>query len=121
MPSSIEWSLLIEYCDECAEEYDYSIKEKKCKGTCKLCGRRGPVNEMLQATIVDFEAFNESVWKGGGFTVDQLIPFPQGQIRETIHSTLTSKILTERCVLYFDKDLVIIANPKTGQQIRIRF
>jgi hypothetical protein len=117
----IELGLLIEYCDSCAEENTYPVKKEKPKGVCKLCGRIGRVNQISQVSIVDCRDFNYDAWKGGGFTIDQLIPFPIGQLRETIHPTLSSRILTEKCALYFDKNLVIIANPKTGQQIRIRF
>jgi len=112
---------LIEYCDSCAEKHEYAVEQKKPKGVCKLCGRIGRINQVPQNTVVDFEGFNEVKWEGGGFTVDQLVPFPTGQIRETVHPTLAYKLLNKKCVLYFDKDIVIIANPDTGQQIRIRF
>ncbi len=112
--------LLIDYCDVCAEKNEYPNKKEKEKGSCKLCGRIGLVNRISQRSIVNYEGFNDSIWKGGDFTVEQLISFPVGQSRETIHPTLQSKSLTEKCLLFYDKDLVIIVNPKTGQQIRIK-
>ena len=116
-----KYEVLIEYCDKCGKENNYPLEKLKSNGVCELCRRIGPVNKNRQQCLVNFQDFNEHTWEAGNFTVDQMISFPVGQKRETIHPTLTSKILTEKCTLYFDKDLVIIANPKTGQQIRIRF
>ena len=117
----IEHNILIEYCDKCAFKYSYPMEDEKEKGACKLCGRLGFINQVLVSSIVNFDGFNGETWKGGGYTIDQLIPFPPKQLKDTIHPTLSHRLLTEKIDLFFDKDILIIANPKTGQQIRIRF
>lgn len=70
---------IIYYCDKCAKKHNYPIEEKDTKGSCEFCNFRGPVNKIYLEIIVDMEHFNENVWKGGGFTVSQLIPFPKHQ------------------------------------------
>jgi len=109
------------YCDKCAKEYNYPIKEKETKGSCNFCRFTGPVNEEQKVNLVDMKDFNETTWKGGGFTVNELVPFPVGQTRGTIHPELLHKFLNERYLLFYDKNLLIIANIKTGQQIQVSF
>ena len=112
---------LITYCDKCAEEHEYPIKKEKVKTSCILCGFTGKVNQVPNKEIVSYEKFNGEVWNGGGFEVLQLDPFPLGQIRETIHPTMAHKLLTEKISIFFDKNIVIVANPQTGQQIQMKF
>jgi hypothetical protein len=112
---------LITYCDKCADEHSYSIKKEKVKSFCKLCGFTGPVNQVQNSEVVSYEGFNEEMWKGGGFEVTQLDPFPLGHIREMLHPTLAHKLLTEKIVIFYDKNVVIVANPRTGQQLQITF
>jgi hypothetical protein len=114
-------SKLITYCDKCADAHDYPSKDEKVKSQCKLCGFTGPVNEVENQIIVSYDNFNDSTWKGGGYKVCQLDPFPLGQLRETIHPQMTHKLLTEKIAIFYDKNIVVIANPQTGQQIEITF
>lgn len=113
--------LLRSYCDKCAEKRDFPIVEEKVKGQCIMCGFSGPINQVRNSEISNYEGFNGEKWKGGGFEVSQLDPFPLGQLRETIHSTLANKLLTEKCAIFFDKNVLVVANPQTGQQIQITF
>ncbi|MFW9871870.1 MAG: hypothetical protein ACFFG0_02125 [Candidatus Thorarchaeota archaeon] len=113
--------MLITYCDRCADEREYKKNNEKIKGQCILCGFTGPVNQVKNSEVVSYDKFNSDTWKGGGFQISQLDPFPVGQIRETIHPKLPNKLLTERCAIFYDKYFIVIANPQTGQQVIVYF
>jgi len=114
-------SLLIHYCDKCAQKYGYPMKKEKEKESCVFCRFTGPVNQTPQESIVDVKNYNPEIWEGGGFKVSQQIPFPIQQSHDRLYPTLSCKMLNEKCLLFYDKNILVIVNPKTGQQIQVDF
>ncbi len=112
---------LIKYCDKCAKKYKYPIKKEKEKGSCVFCRFAGSVNEIPQDEIVDIKNFNETIWKGGGFKIIQQIPFPTQQLHDRLYPKLPRRMINGKCLIFYDKDFLIVANTKTGQQISIEF
>jgi hypothetical protein len=115
------WNKLICYCDKCAHKYNYPIKEKKEKGTCAFCRISGFINQVPQVDIVDIKDFNETVWEGGGFKVTNQIPFPIQHSHDKLYPTLSRRMINSKCLIFYDKDFLIVTNIKTGQQISIEF
>lgn len=115
------WHPLISYCDKCAKKYDYPTNEEKIKGSCVFCRSTGSINQVHREGIVDLTDFNEEIWKGGGFKIIQQIPFPPKQLHDRLYPSLPRKMINRNCLIFYDKNFLIVANSKTGQQISIEF
>jgi len=112
---------LICYCDKCAKKYGYLIEKKKKKGHCAFCRFTGYVTQVPRENIVEFKDFNETIWEGGGFKVIQQIPYPTQQLHDQIYPKLSRKMISGECLIFYDKDCLVVTNTKTGHQIYIEF
>jgi len=113
--------LFICYCDKCAKKNEFPIVEEKVKDSCAFCRFTGPVNKEVKENLVDMSDFNVDSWSGGGFRVLQKTPFPVKQSHDKLYPHLPRRMISDKCLIFYDKNFLIIANPKTGQQIQIDF
>jgi len=118
---NLRTSILIQYCDKCAKKFKYPIEKEKTKDSCGFCNFPGYVNQTFRTSIVPMENFNPDIWHGMDFEVYQLVSFPPDYRHDKMYTKLSYKRLTDKCLLFYDKDFLIIVNTKTGQQIQINF
>jgi hypothetical protein len=113
------------YCDHCAGKYGYDVDTPKThKGECQLCHRRlGPMNAMnaedVEKLINDYDYMDYNL---AGFTLEEVEGFPVGTKIMEIEPRMSShKMMAENCVLFFDAGRIVIANPKTGKRLQVKY
>ena len=113
------------YCDHCAKKHGYDVQIPKAeKGECQLCKRRlGPMNVMTDTDVDELvNGIIPETYDIAGFKVVQVKGFLVGtKIAEIEPRMVTHKVLSQKCVAFFDPGKIVIANPENGKRFEITF
>jgi len=111
------------YCDHCGTKHGYDIDVPKTyKGECELCHRRlGPMNHMGDEDVeVLVNGIKSEVHELAGFQIQEVKGFPVGtKIDDIERKMVNHRLVGQDCVVFFDADRMVVANPKTGKRFQI--